>query len=211
MRSGTSRLIDHVVHFSDDFSDSEIDDFLNLLCELVCVIDRDGRLLRLNVAAQQALGIQVENVHAFSFFSLIDLDFLPMVRERLQEAFDHSNPIRFTVPIRTVGNQASWLEWTVVRSRNQSSLLVAGRDISEQIRRADQQKNQDEAQIRLSHLSCRENEVLSMVVAGHANKVIAHRLDLSEKTIERHRSHGMKKLGICTVPDLVRLMMTAHD
>jgi PAS domain S-box-containing protein len=211
MKNDTANLIDHVAHFSEDFTDSEIDDFLNLLCELVCVIDENGRFLRLNVAAQQALGIRAADIFRFNFYSIVDVDFLPMVRERLQEALDNPDPIRFTTAVRTTPDRALWIEWTVVRSRNQSSLLAAGRDVSEKIRLSGQQKNRDQAQIRLSTLSCREHEVLSLVVAGNANKVIARRLDLSEKTIERHRSHGMKKLGICTVPDLVRLMMTASD
>jgi FixJ family two-component response regulator len=104
-----------------------------------------------------------------------------------------------------------WIEWTVVRSRNQPTLLAIGRDISEQIRQTGQHKDRINAKARLTALSGREHEVLSLVVAGNANKVIARRLDLSEKTVERHRSHGMKKLGICTVPDLVRLMMAANE
>ena len=197
--------------FSDNFTDSEIDEFLNLLYELVCVIDQNGRFLRLNAAAQEALGIQVAGFHRFTFFSLIDSDFRPKVRERLQQAIEAPIPVRFTAAFRITPDQKLWIEWTVVRSRNQRSILAVGRDVSEQIRLTGQQKNRDQAQNRLSVLSRREHEVLSLVVEGHANKVIAHRLDLSEKTIERHRSRGMKKLGICTVPDLVRLMITAKE
>jgi PAS domain S-box-containing protein len=211
MKHQLADVLDQVDHFSDDFTDSEIDDFLNLLYELVCVVDQHGRFLRLNDAAQRALGIQVASIDRFSFFSLVDVDFLQMVRERLREAIEAPDPVRFTAAFRTKPDHAMWIEWTVVRSRSQPSLLAAGRDVSEQIRLTGQQKNRDQAQLRLSTLSSREYEVLSLVVAGNANKVIARRLDLSEKTIERHRSHGMKKLGICTVPDLVRLMMIANE
>jgi PAS domain S-box-containing protein len=211
MKSPALRLSDHVAHFVDNFTDSEIDDFLNLLNELVCVIDQNGRFLRLNAAAHAALGIQPAGIHRFSFFSLIDSDFLPMVRERLRGAIAGSTPVRFTAAFRTKPDQVLWIEWTVVRSRKQPSILAIGRDVSEQIRLTGQQEDRNQAQDRLSVLSRREHEVLSLVVEGRANKVIAQRLDLSEKTIERHRSHGMKKLGICSVPDLVRLMMAATE
>ena len=48
---------------------------------------------------------------------------------------------------------------------------------------------------------------MRLVVAGNANKVIARKLDLSIKTIEKHRSSVMRKLQVKSVPDLVKLAM----
>jgi DNA-binding NarL/FixJ family response regulator len=48
---------------------------------------------------------------------------------------------------------------------------------------------------------------MNLVVDGAANKVIARKLGLSIKTIEKHRSSLMKKLGIRSVPELVRLAL----
>src|SRR5438874_1919858 len=45
-------------------------------------------------------------------------------------------------------------------------------------------------------LSKREHQVLTSVVDGMANKEIAHRLELSVRTVEKHRQRIMKKLGI---------------
>lgn len=64
------------------------------------------------------------------------------------------------------------------------------------------------AQIKM--LSPREHDVLREVVAGNANKVIARRLDVSEKTVEKHRSSLMKKLRVRSVAELVRLAMLAQ-
>ena len=58
-------------------------------------------------------------------------------------------------------------------------------------------------------LSPREQEVLEGVVSGMANKVIARRMDISEKTVEKHRGNLMKKLHARSVPDLVRLALLA--
>lgn len=57
----------------------------------------------------------------------------------------------------------------------------------------------------LSHLTQREREVMSLVVAGFLNKQIALRLGASEKTIKIHRSHVMQKMGAASLAELVRM------
>ena len=53
-------------------------------------------------------------------------------------------------------------------------------------------------------LSEREVEVARLTAAGHSNKEIATRLDLSVKTVETYRARGMEKLGLKSRADLVR-------
>lgn len=62
-----------------------------------------------------------------------------------------------------------------------------------------------EARALYETLSPREREVMALVVRGKANKQIAAKLDLSQKTIEVHRSAVMRKLRVQNVPDLVRV------
>jgi DNA-binding NarL/FixJ family response regulator len=45
-------------------------------------------------------------------------------------------------------------------------------------------------------LTMREREVLKLVAEGHGNKHIADYLNLSVKTVEKHRSSLMRKLGL---------------
>ena len=45
-------------------------------------------------------------------------------------------------------------------------------------------------------LTAREREVLVLVAHGHANKEIARRLDISERTARTHVSHILAKLGL---------------
>ena len=45
-------------------------------------------------------------------------------------------------------------------------------------------------------LSEREQEVLRLIARGHSNKEIASRLSLSVKTVEAHKTNGMRKLGL---------------
>jgi FixJ family two-component response regulator len=60
-------------------------------------------------------------------------------------------------------------------------------------------------QTKIAALTPREREVLTHVVAGRLNKQIAGDLGTVEKTVKFHRGHLMKKLGVRTVADLVRL------
>lgn len=62
---------------------------------------------------------------------------------------------------------------------------------------------------RLESLTPREREVLDLLVIGHPNKVIAHRLDISPRTVEIHRAHVMEKMKAKSLPELVRTAMQA--
>ncbi len=62
---------------------------------------------------------------------------------------------------------------------------------------------------RLGQLSEREREVLSGVVAGHANKTIAYDLDISPRTVEVHRANVMTKMEARSLPELVRMALAA--
>jgi len=53
-------------------------------------------------------------------------------------------------------------------------------------------------------LSQREVEVLRLIALGHTSVEIANRLHLSPRTIETHRAHIHKKLGLKTRAELVR-------
>jgi len=58
---------------------------------------------------------------------------------------------------------------------------------------------------RLGRLTPREREVMAMIVLGKANKVVAHELGISEKTVETHRARVMEKLAVGSLAELVRL------
>ena len=61
-----------------------------------------------------------------------------------------------------------------------------------------------EIESRVAKLTPREREVMSLVLEGKANKVIAIDLGISERTVELHRGRVMHKLGARSVPDLIR-------
>ena len=66
-------------------------------------------------------------------------------------------------------------------------------------------------QDRLKALSEREREVLGGLVAGKANKVIAHELGISPRTVEVYRANVMTKMQADSLSDLVRMALVEGD
>jgi len=58
---------------------------------------------------------------------------------------------------------------------------------------------------RLASLTLRQREVLKHVVAGQLNKQIAFDLGTGEQNVKLHRAQVMKKMGVDSLADLVRV------
>lgn len=59
----------------------------------------------------------------------------------------------------------------------------------------------------LERLSSREREVFQLILESKTNRQIAQALDLSIKTIDKHRTNLMKKLGVHDIAGLVHIGM----
>jgi len=59
-----------------------------------------------------------------------------------------------------------------------------------------------------SSLSSRESQVLQLIAEGMSNKIIAHTLKISIKTVDKHRQNLMKKLFIHDTAGLTRYAIT---
>lgn len=62
----------------------------------------------------------------------------------------------------------------------------------------------------LRQLTPREYEVMELMVAGKMNKVIAADLDISQRTVEDHRSKIMEKLQAKSIADVVRFYLLSQ-
>src|SRR5215470_7730565 len=81
------------------------------------------------------------------------------------------------------------------------------------VRSAEQRRQSAEraaARRLLDWLTPREFEVMQLVITGMLNKQIADELGTAEKTIKVHRGRVMKKLGVASVAELVRLVEKAR-
>jgi two-component system, LuxR family, response regulator FixJ len=72
---------------------------------------------------------------------------------------------------------------------------------------ADQPRPSAYLQVRLDTLSERERQVLDGLVAGKANKVIAHDLGISPRTVEIYRANVMTKMQAGSLSELVRMTL----
>ena len=66
-----------------------------------------------------------------------------------------------------------------------------------------------EAEAKLADLSPRERDVLRGLVAGKINKVIAHDLSISPRTVEVYRANLMAKTGARSMSELMRIALAA--
>ena len=67
------------------------------------------------------------------------------------------------------------------------------------------------ARQQIRRLSRRELQVVTLVAHGLANKSIAQELEISVKTIEKHRANAARKLGVNSTAELVRLSVLADQ
>ena len=80
----------------------------------------------------------------------------------------------------------------------------------DQQQRADLKEKQEIIK-RIETLTPREKEVMTMMIDGNANKVIAIDLGISQRTVEIHRSRVMEKMSTHSLAHLVRMVLATKD
>lgn len=80
-----------------------------------------------------------------------------------------------------------------------ASTLV--RDVLDRVRRGER--------IPRSALTAREDEVVKLIAEGHTSKEIAALLVIAVKTVDRHRSNALRKLGMSDRTELTRYAIRA--
>ncbi len=66
-----------------------------------------------------------------------------------------------------------------------------------------------QAETRLADLTPRERDVLRGLLAGKINKVIAHDLGISPRTVEVYRANLMAKTSVRSMSELMRIAIAA--
>jgi two-component system response regulator FixJ len=63
---------------------------------------------------------------------------------------------------------------------------------------------------RMNTLTPREKEVLTCLIAGKLNKIMAFELDMSVRTVEVHRARIMQKMQAHSLSELVRMVLSVE-
>ena len=63
---------------------------------------------------------------------------------------------------------------------------------------------------KITKLTKREVEILHLIVAGDLNKIIAHKLGISQRTVENHRNRILHKTGCHSQSALTCLFILTH-
>lgn len=82
--------------------------------------------------------------------------------------------------------------------------------VAEDAARAEADQRSATLKQRFSGLSRRESEILNLVIEGKTSKQIARQLGISDKTVDVHRTNLMRKVGVTSVAELVKLAVTAR-
>ncbi len=150
-----------------------------------------------------------------SFMSAVLENDKDALRQKLADlSFDHPVVEHDHRVVRPDG-RTTWVHWTHRALFNDQQDLIeyqsVGCDITDRRQQETHRQTRALAAAQLRALTEREHDVMRLVVAGDPNKVMARKLGLSIKTIEKHRSSLMKKLHVRSVPELVRLAMVLDD
>jgi FixJ family two-component response regulator len=139
---------------------------------------------------------------------------LELQRELAERAIDlqvviltgHGN-----VPVAVQAMKAGAVDFIEKPFNNELLLDRIQTAVAQSLRSGSEREKHDETLRRLDTLTPRERQVFDLVVTGETNKGIAHRLTISEKTVEIHRANVMRKMRARSLASLVHMAVNLKD
>lgn len=193
--------------------ESRLDSLLQRLDVGVFRCAADGHLLEANAPVLALLN--AESVDAKSSGRLAHLfDSTEEWLALLQRVVEGEQPQEREIEVRNADGTSSYFCVNMVPARTSDGGSVIdglAEDITGRKRSEAAAREAAVASARVALLTSRERQVLDEVVAGKANKIIARDLQISEKTVEKHRANVMRKLQATSVAQLVRLALLAQS
>lgn len=196
----------------------------------VFVVDDDAGVLNSVAFLLKTVGIHAETYTSAQEFLdrcdirapgclVLDVRMPVMSGLELQEklhAMGSSLPIIFLtahgdVPMAVQAVKSGAVDFLQKPFRDQELVDKIHRAMEENARIRDAAAARDDIVARIDSLTPRERQVMEAVVAGKANKVIAAELGVSQRTVEIHRAHAMKKMRADSLAQLVHMAMRARS
>jgi FixJ family two-component response regulator len=196
--------------------------------KLVCVVDDDqsvrrglGRLLQSAGYAAETFS-SAEDYLAREIFEgsiclVLDVRMPGLKGPGLQEALEKRGACEQIVfltghgdvPTATRAMKKGAVDFLTKPFDDEELILAVKRALERAAEQLHKRGERREARRRVDRLTPREFEVFRFVIIGLLNKQIAAELHTAEKTIKVHRGRVMQKLGVTSVPDLVRISQRA--
>jgi RNA polymerase sigma factor (sigma-70 family) len=110
------------------------------------------------------------------------------------------------IPMSVRAMKAGAIEFLTKPFRDQDLLDAVRVALDRDRKRREQETQMADFRHRFDSLTHREQEVVSMVVAGMLNKQIAAELGTAENTVKVHRSRAMEKMHAQSVAELVKMI-----
>ncbi|BCH20585.1 response regulator transcription factor [Mesorhizobium sp. L-8-3] len=188
-----------------------VDDDKGVRTSLTRLLSTAGHVVRSYASAGDFLGHHDPAVHGCAVIdlSLPDMDGLDVQQSLLSGRINR--PVIFVtgfgdIPTSVRAMKAGAVDF-LTKPVDASALLAAvAQALDRDLRSRREGELRHSVEARLASLTPREGEVLAHVTAGRLNKQIAAELGTVEKTVKVHRARMMRKMGVRTVADLVRVV-----
>ena len=189
---------------------AQLDQFFRLESACLCVATADGRFTRVNPAMTLILGWSAEELTSRPYVDFIHPDDQDMTRAKTVSLQSDTQITRsFLNRYLCKDGSYRWMSWSCTPVTADGFVYGIAQDVTDRVEREAEEREQAIARAQLNVLSPREQEVVKLVVDGLPNKTVAARLNLAEKTVEKHRTRLMRKLHVRNLPELVRLTLLA--
>lgn len=191
-----------------------VDDDASFLKSLVRLLQASGYSVETAVSAEQFLAQRPPEAHGCV---LADLRMPGMSGIELQDALAKSGtplPVVFLtghgdVPTSVKAMRHGAEDFLMKTAPKKDLIAAVERALARDARDREARLRQRELHGWFDKLTPRESEVLSHVLAGQLNKQIAADLGIDERSVKRHRTSFMGKIGVQSVAELAQLAAEA--
>ena len=121
----------------------EADRIFELVPDFLCILDRSGRIYKLNARFAAMLGRKSEEVIGTSFFNWVDDEYIESSLTAFQK-LQHEQDVQFENIIKGGDDKRVWLEWSLNANNTEGIIYAAGQDLTLRILYDEELRNQNE-------------------------------------------------------------------